>query len=229
MTTQKNSTDSSIHHAHPEQPPADDPDEHDGVVSNFIALYDARATFFDDAFVKKVKEGNRKALAELLRHRLPPTQMDLRQEFAKCLQANISDAHIFSMKDGKRYTMGDLKRLVPEWASLAEKALMASDPALADKLMSPVQWNAKCAFEVTFANAMNELNDLKKTRKGASLAHYLKWTIDPLEKAIEHVKNVEPPGNSLIGYGNRISLSQGMAMAKNLRDEFHKAVAQKKE
>src|SRR5262245_20615111 len=152
MTTQKNSTESPTHHARQDQPPPDDP-EVEGVVNNFIKLYDARAIFFDDAFVKKVKEGNRKALAELLRHRLPPTQMDLRQEFAKCLRVNIPDAYVFRMKDGKRYAFQDLKKLVPDWASLAEKALMASDPALADKLMSPVQWNAKSAFEVTFANA----------------------------------------------------------------------------
>jgi hypothetical protein len=229
MTTQENSTDSSIHPARRDQPPPDDIDEFNGVVNSFVRLYDARATFFDDTFVKKVKEGNRKALAELLRHRLPPTQMDLRQEFAKCLQSNIPDAYIFRMNDSKRYSFQELKRLVPEWATLAEKALMASDPALADKLMSQVQWNAKCAFEVTFANAMNELSDLKKTRKGASLAHYLKWTIDPLEKAIEQVKAVDPPGNALIGYGNRITLSGAISMTKSLRDDFRKAVAQIKD
>jgi hypothetical protein len=228
MTTQKNTLNSSRHHAQQEdnaspteKPLADDKIEE--VANNFIKFFNTRAAFFADVFIKKVKEGNRKALAELTRHALPPTQMDLRLEFIKCLSANISDDYTFSMKDGKRYTMKALKLLVPEWSSVAEKALMESDPALADKLMSPAQWNAKSAFEVTFVTAMNELRDIKKTKNAsASFEHYSKWVIAPLEKALEHLKAVNPPGNSLIGYGNRISLSQAMVIAAGLPDEFRK-------
>lgn len=154
--------------------------------------------------------------------------MDLREEFAKCLKANVSDDHRFSMHDGRSYTAHELKRLVPEWAAIAEKALMESDPALADKLMSPAQWNAKCAFEVTFANAVNEIRDIRKAKElRGSFDHYKKWMISPLHKAMEQVKAVNPPGNSLIGYGDRITLAEAMAMAGNLEKEFQKVLAKK--
>jgi hypothetical protein len=202
--------------------------ESDEAVKSFICVYNARAAYFADPFIKKLKEGNRKALAELQRYPLPATQMDLRQEFAKCVKANISDEHLFPMKDGKRYTMQDLKRLVPEWCGIAEKALIDSDPAWADKLMSAAQWNARSAFEVTFVSAMNELKDLKKSKEAAAtFDRYLKWTIDPLEKAIEQVKAVNPPGNSLVGYGNRISLAQAMVIAAGLKGEFQKLLTEK--
>jgi hypothetical protein len=51
----------------------------------------------------------------------------------------------------------------------------------------------------------------------------MKWILNPLDKAIENVKTIKPPSNCLIGYGNRISLSQAMAMAENLKDEYRKA------
>ena len=228
MTTQKNTLNSQHRHDHAEKKSTIPDKETDVAVNNFVRLYDARVSFFTDSFIKRVKEGNRKALVELQRYALPPTQMDLRLEFAACLKTNIPDDHLFQMKDGKRYSMQDLKRLVPEWASIAEKALMESDPALADKLMSPAQWNAKSAFEVTFVSAMNELKDIKKTKlASASLAHYIKWTITPLEKAIEQVKAVDPPANSLIGYGERISLNEAMAIAETLREEFQKELTDK--
>jgi hypothetical protein len=221
MTTPKNTLNSQNHYAQSEQLPV--PNEIDIAAHNFVKLYDARASFFTDIFVRKVKEGNRKALAELQRYPLPPTQMDLRQEFAKCIKADISDDYTFRMKDGKVYTTRELKRLVHEWFSAAEKALIESDPALADKLMSPAQWNAKSAFEVTYVTAMNELRDIKKTRQaGASLEHYIKWVVNPLEKAMEQVNAVNPPGNSLVGFGNRIPLADAMITARGFREEFQK-------
>ena len=227
MATGKNTLNSLNHHAHYEETTSSQ-NTRDIAVNNFTKFYDARAAFLTDAFIKKVKEGNRKALAELLRHPLPPTQMDLRDEFAKCLKAGISDEYAFLTKDGKLYTMRKLKQLVPEWASIAEKALMESDPVLADKLMTPVQWNAKSAFEVTFVSAMNELKDIKKTKKAhGHFDHYMKWTISPLKKAMEQVKTVNPPGNSLIGYGNRISLNEAMTIGENLQGEFQKVLAEK--
>lgn len=236
MSTPKKDPDPRNHHAHHEDKtsstqPVTPLSDNEGViaVNNFIRFYDARATFFTDAFIKKLKDGNRKALTELQRHSLQPTQMDLRQELVKCLKANIADAHTFQMKDGKRYTLQELKRLVPEWSLIAEKALMESDPALADKLMSPVQWNAKAAFEVTFISAVNELRDIKKARQAeGNYDHYVKWTITPLQKAMEQVKAVNPPGNSLIGYGNRIPLSEAMSIAENLPEEFKKVLIEKR-
>jgi hypothetical protein len=233
MATPKDPLNSRNYHAHheekssstqqPAQPLANN--ESDMAINNFTRLYDARAIFFTEAFIKKLKDGNRKALAELQLHSLSPTLMDLRQEFAKCLKANIPDEYLFPAKDGRRYTMRELKRLVPEWSLIAEKALMASDPALADKLMSPAQWNAKVAFEVTFVSAVNELKDLKKaSQTGGSHDHYMKWIITPLLKAIEQVKTVDPPGNALIGYGDRISLREAMAIAENLHGEFQKVL-----
>jgi hypothetical protein len=225
MSAEKNTLNSQNFH---EKKSSNQHDEVDIAVNNFVRLYDARAKFFNDAFIKKVKDGNRKALSELIQYTFPPTQMDLRQEFGKCLKANVPDRHSFAMKDGKRYTMHELKQLVPEWSSLAEKALMASDPALADKLMSLGQWNAKSAFEVTFVNAMNELREVKKARQvKGGLDHYRKWIINPLHKAIEQVKAVNPPGNSLIGYGDRIPLVEALAIARNLEKEFQKALAEK--
>jgi hypothetical protein len=223
MSTPKNTLNSERHHAeHENRSPMAPHSEVDKAVDYFVGIYNARATFFSDAFIKKVKDGNRKTLSELQRHPLPPTQMDLRLEFARCLKDNIADEQRFRMRDGKNYAMADLKRLVPEWALIAEKALMESDPSMADKLMSPAQWNAKSAFEVTFVSAVNELRDIKKTKLVvASLNHYIKWTINPLQTAIEQVKAVNPPGNALIGYGtNRISLAEAMKIAANLKDEF---------
>lgn len=203
--------------------------EVDMTASNFIRLYNERANFFTDGFIKKIKEGNRKALSELLRHSLPPTRMDLRHEFLKCLKANTSGDYRFAMHDGKLYTMNELKHLVPEWASIAETALMESDPALADKLMTPSQWNAKCAFEVTFTNAMNELRDIKKAKQvTGGPDHYKKWIINPLHKAMEMVMAVHPPGNALVGYGDRIPLSEALTTARSLEDQFRKALAGKK-
>lgn len=230
MTTPKDSLNSESDHVRYESKSAiTETDEIHRSAKNFVTLYDARAAFFHESFIKKLKEGNRKAISELQRYPLPPTQMDLRQEFAHCLKANIPDTHDFNMRDGKRYTMLELKRLVPEWCSTAEKALMESDPVLADKLMSPAQWNAKSAFEVTFVSAMNELRDIKKTKQViGTFDHYLKWVITPLEKAIEQVKATNPPGNCLIGYGNRISLSQAMAIAGSLKGEFQNLLRDKK-
>jgi hypothetical protein len=222
MTTQKNTLHSSSHYAHLEKKsPLTQQPEVDVIINNFVSVYNGRATFFTDKFIKKVQAGNRKALCELQRHALPPTQMDLRHEFAKCVKANIADSSSFQMNDGKIYTMQDLRRLVPEWASIAEKALMESDPALADKLMSRAQWNAKAAFEVAFVNAMNELRDIKELKPATTNPdHYMRWIINPLEKAIENVNAVRPPGNSLIGYGDRISLAEAMATAATLKDQF---------
>jgi hypothetical protein len=225
MTTQKNSLNSQNHHAHQEGN-SNYPDEIDSAVNNFIRLYNLRTAFFSDSFIRKVKDGNRKALAELLRQPVPPTLMDLRPEFLKCLQANVLDEHRFRMKDGKVYTMQELKRLVPEWSSIAEKALIESDPALADKLMSLVQWNAKAAFEVTFSSAMNELRDIRKTKKvTGDFEHYMKWIILPLEKSLENVKAVNPPGNALVGYGDRIPLREAIAIAENVKYEFQRILA----
>ena len=129
------------------------------------------------------------------------------------------------MKDGKVYSMQEMKRLVPEWAIMAVNALMESDPAMADRLMSSAQWNARSAFEVAYVSAMNELRDIRKNKKATgNLDHYMKWIINPLESAIEQVKAVNPPGNSLIGYGSRISLQDAMATAETLQREFRKVL-----
>jgi hypothetical protein len=230
MTTPKNSTDSQNHYAHTENNTSStQPDEPDPSVYDFINLYNVRAPFLTERFIKKVKDGNSKALAELKKHKLPPTLMDLRLEFAKCLDANVPDEFIFVMKDRMLYSMEELKRLVPEWSSIAEKALIESDPVLADKLMTPVQWNAKSAFEVTFVSAQNELRHIRKHKPSVDNSdHYIKWVIIPLEKAIEQVVAVKPPGNSLIGYGDRISLDEAMIIAKKLNEEFHKVLARNK-
>jgi hypothetical protein len=91
--------------------------------------------------------------------------------------------------------------------------------------MSAVQWNAKAAFEVTFVSAVNDLRNIKKARQtDGSYDHYKKWIIHPLQKAMEQVKAVNPPGNSLIGYGDRIPLSEAMTIAENLPDEFRKVL-----
>jgi hypothetical protein len=218
MVTEKNFFNSQNHHAHTNTTS----NEVALAVQNFVSVYDSRVNFFADAFLKKVKERNRKALAELLRHPLPPTMMDLRQPFMHVLRVNVHDDQEFVMVDSKRYTFRELKRLVPEWALLAEQALMQSDPALADKLMSPVQWNAKSAFEVTFTTAMNELKEIKKTKVMSGLEHYTKWTINPLKRAIEQVKVALPPDNALIGYGNKIPLREALVIAETLENEFLK-------
>jgi hypothetical protein len=221
MSNQNN----TLHSVHKEKSPSQFNIDVDTAVSNFIRVYNARATFFSDSFIKRVKEGNRKALSELVRFPLPPTQMDLRQEFETCLRVGVSDDRLFVFSDGKRYHTRELKQLVREWSSMAEAALMRSDPALADKLMSPAQWNAKSAFEVTFTSAMNELKEIKKTKLvSGSLGHYTKWVINPLQKAVEHVKEIKPPGNALIGYGERISLAEALKIAEDLPDEFHKVL-----
>jgi hypothetical protein len=195
-------------------------------IENFTKVYDARASFFIDGFVRKVKEGNRKALGELSKHAMPPTQMDLRSELAKCIHACVPDDHVFFLKDGKQYTMKELKLLVPEWCSIAEKALMESDPAMADRLMSSAQWNAKTAFEVAFGTAMNEMKNIKLTKNvTGDFDHYVKWVLAPLTHAITHIRSVNPPGNCLIGYGDRVSLKQALVVAEGLPGEFQKMVA----
>jgi hypothetical protein len=222
MTTSGNSLNAEREHAHDEKKlPSSQDTEIEIAVNSFIKLYNTRAKFFADTFIKKVREGNRKALSELQRHALPPSVMDLRQEFAKCLKAHVPDTHKFQMADGKVYTKQDLKKLVSEWSSVAENALMQSDPALADKLMSPAQWNAKSAFEVAFVTAMNELKDIRKTRQVSGTAdYYTKWIINPLKKATEQVRAVNPPSNSLIGYGDRIPLAEAMEEVERLQSEF---------
>jgi hypothetical protein len=224
MTTQKNTVNQG---ASQDETSSSHP-KSDTDIDNFIRLYNARAAFFADSFIKKLKDGNRRALAELQRFPMQPTYMDLRQAFAKCIQANIADNHSFSMADGKQYSMQELKRLVPQWAAIAERALMDSDPALADKLMSPTQWNAKSAFEVTFVSAMNELKDIKKVSEApADFEHYLKWVVNPLRKAIEQVRAVNPPANALIGDGDRIPLSEALRIAEDLPNEIKRALADK--
>lgn len=223
MVTEKNFANSQNHYVKSDAHGS----ETEIAVQNFVSVYNTRAAFFADAFVKKVKDKNRKALAELLRHPLPPTMMDLRQHFMQVLKVNVSDDHQFRMNDGKCYLFRELKHLVPEWSMLAEKALMESDAALADKLMSPVQWNAKSAFEVTFTTAMNELKEIKKTKVVSALEHYTKWTIDPLKKAIEQIKVARPPENTLIGYGNKIPLREAVVIAETLENEFRKVTSGK--
>ncbi len=221
MTTHANTLDTESDHSVQSKPL-------EKSVQNFIEVYEARSQFFEESFIAKIKERNRKALAELLRYPLPPTKMDLRKELAECVKANLAEDHKFPLKNGKVYTMADLKRLVPEWASLAEKVLMESDPALADKLMSREQWNAKSAFEVTFVNATNELKNLKKMKSVTiGLDHYLRWAIEPLKKAIGEVRGVNPPDNALIGYGDRIPLREALRTAETLENEFAKVLKSK--
>ncbi|HYC84501.1 MAG TPA: hypothetical protein VEB86_04730 [Chryseosolibacter sp.] len=222
MTTQQSTLEGGTDHtqsAH--QTPAEK------AVHNLMAAYNARSLFFAESFIKKVKDANRKALAELQRHPLPPTQMDLRRELSECVKANVADDHAFTMKDGKVYAMRELRTLVPDWAMTAEKALMESDPALADKLMTPVQWNAKCAFEVTFVTANNELRNIRKTKATATMEYYMNWIIIPLNKALHEVKAVAPPGNALIGFGNRMSLKDAIIVAEGIENQFRKLVEQK--
>jgi hypothetical protein len=114
---------------------------------------------------------------------------------------------------------------VPEWAMIAERALIKSDPALADKLMSPVEWNAKSAFEVIYFTATNELKNMKKTNQvSGTMSHYTKWILNPLKEAISNVKSVKPPENCLIGYGNKIALEEAMEIAESLESEFQKVL-----
>jgi hypothetical protein len=223
MSTEKNTLNSSNAHVQTETKVITI--QTDVAARDFITVYNSRQAFLNDTFINRIKAGTRKTLAELKRHRFPPTLMDLRLQFAACLMAGVPDQYVFVMNDEQRYTLQQLKHLVPEWAAIAENALIESDPALADKLMSATQWNAKSAFEVAFANAMNELRDLKKAKQApVHFSHYQKWIIDPLEKAAEHVKEVSTPRNSLIGYGERISLSEALAIAEKLKDEFLKLV-----
>lgn len=197
-------------------------------IQNFIETYNSRSAFFADSFIKKVQEKNKKALAELLRHPLPPTMMDLRQPFMHLLRLPIADDQQLKMGDGKIYTYKDLKNLVPQWCLIAEKALMESDPALADKLMSPIQWNAKSAFEVTFTTAMNELKEIKKTKVISTFEHYTKWTLTPLKRAMEQIIVARPPDNALIGYGSKISLREALEIAGTLENEFRKITSVKR-
>ena len=227
MSTEKNSVNSQNHHVHSKTASTHHANQVLKAADHFTKIYNNRAAFFTDEFMKKVKKSDRKALMELQRFPMPPTQMDLRGDFAYCVQAKTPDDYVFTMKDGQRYTMAELIKLVPQWAMLAEAVLIASDPALADKLMTPLQWNAKAAFEVTFASAMNELKDIRKTKQMASADHYIKWIINPLKKAIDHAKEVNPPGNSLIGYGDRIPLKEALAIAETLPGEFDKLLKAK--
>jgi hypothetical protein len=226
MSLEKNALNSKNHHAVAEMKSSQT--HFDKAVNHFIKVYESRAAFFTDAFIKKVKDGNRKALAELQRFPLPPTQMDLRQDFEHCIKAKVPSEHRFIMKDGKHFTMVELKMKVQEWYLIAETALIESDPALADKLMSSVQWNAKAAFEVTFTSAMNELKDIRKTKVMGSADHYTKWIINPLIKAVELAKEVNPPGNSLIGYGDRIPLAEALEIAETIPQEFERLMKQTK-
>lgn len=218
MVTDKNFFNSQNHHVQSTSQAG----ELDNVVQAFIAEYNSRASFFSDAFIKKVKDRSRKALTELLKYPLPPTMMDLRQPFMSVLRVDVPEDLPFVMADGKQYLCKELKTIVPEWALIAERALMESDPALADKLMSPIQWNAKSAFEVTFTTAMNEIKEIKKSKVVTSFDHYTKWTISPLKKAIEQVKIARPPENALIGYGNKIPLREAVAIAEGVEKEFKK-------
>jgi hypothetical protein len=229
MTTQKSSPEPVQNDAQAINKLNSQEDECEIAVKKFMNIYDSRAAFFTDNFIHKVKDGNRKALAELLKSAVPPTSMDLRREFANCLKANIPDSIVFSMKDGKAYTMGQLKRLVPEWAQIAEVALMASDPALADKLMTLTQWNARSAFEVIFVTASDELKNIRKTGlvKGTS-NYYSKWIITPLKEALEQVRAVNPPGNSLIGYGEKIALQDAVDDTEDMLKEFQKLLVEKR-
>jgi hypothetical protein len=210
--------------------PSTQPTEIERAAQKFIGAYNPKCHFFEESFLKKIKQGNRKALSELERDPLPPAQMDLRKELADCVKVNVPDDYLFTMNDGATYRMKELNQLVPEWYSTARNALIASDPAWADKLMTPAQWNAKSAFEVTFINAINELNQIKKSKHSAPATqeHYTRWTINPLKKAIEEVNVVKTPGNALVGYGDRISLSEALKMAEKLENEFHKALRGKR-
>lgn len=197
----------------------------DRSVSNFISLWNARSHFFSDAFIRKLLVGNKKALLELQQSSIQPTPMDLRDALQMCVKAGVPDDENFMMNDGHIFTMRGLKERVPGWATIALNALMASDPALADKLMSPAQWNAKSAFEVIYTTAVNELKNIKKTKQVAGpLSHYTKWILTPLADAIKQVKNVNPPGNALIGYGDRVALAAALRIAEGLESEFKKVM-----
>ncbi|HEY0651842.1 MAG TPA: hypothetical protein VGD65_01900 [Chryseosolibacter sp.] len=222
MVTEKNLNNSQTHYVHTST--STDSKVVDLAVHEFLNVYKARAGFFADPFLKKVKDKSRKALAELLRYPLPPTMMDLRQPFMQVLRLPIAEDYVFAMADGKRYTFAQLKVLVPQWALMAEQSLMESDPALADKLMSPIQWNAKSAFEVTFTTAMNEIKTIKKTKVASSLEHYTKWILSPLNKAIEQIKLARPPENALIGYGDKIPLREAIVIAESIEGEFKKLI-----
>ena len=198
-------------------------DNASAAVNELIAAFNSRAKYFADSFIKKIKEGNKKALAELAQGAIPPTLMDLRPFVNKCISTGVHEAYVVVLNDGKQFALRDLSMRVTEWALTAEKALMESDPMLADKLMSIVQWNAKTAFEVTFTSAMNELTELKKKKqRTGDFEHYRKWIIAPLLQSVAEIKKIQPPSNALIGYGKRIPLSQALIMAEALESEFRK-------
>jgi hypothetical protein len=117
-------------------------------IVEFTTVWNARQAFFAETFIEKLRDGSKRALAELQKHSLSPTHMDLRDHLGKCIKANVPDDYVFTMASGATFSLVSLKKLVPSWASLATNALIASDPALADKLMTQVQWNAKPLHKV---------------------------------------------------------------------------------
>jgi hypothetical protein len=222
MTTQKNSSDSRNSHVRAKL------NLEKSAVDVFVKKYNSNTIFFTDAFIRKIRNGNRRALAELKNSELPPTLMDLRAELAACVKEHVADDHVLQMNDSKRYTIAELKRLVPEWAALAETALMESDPALADKLMTREQWNAKSAFEVTFLTALNEVNTIKELKGGTDFEYYRKWVIAPLKLAMEQIKRLTPPGNALIGHSGNMPLAKAMKLAENMEAQFEELLQGKK-
>lgn len=190
---------------------------------NLTRAYNERMTFFADSFIRKLKEGNRKALGELLKYPVQPNHMDLRRELAACTKEGLPFDYVFSLADGRVCQFVNLSSLINEWAVIAEKALIESDPALADKLMSREQWNAKAAFEVAYLTAVNELEELKKTKTSTvNVAHYKKWTIDPLKRAMDSVKALNTPGNAPIGYVIKTPLTKALMNAETVMNEFGK-------
>jgi hypothetical protein len=205
-------------------------DEYREIAGDFMYMYNAHSDLFSDTFIKQVQSGDADALSQLeeLGELRIPTPMDLRKGFQKCLDAKIPDGFVFDFENGKKYTMGQLKTLVPKWASIGEAAVAKANPSLADELMPEKQRGAKTSFSNAYLNAMSDLEDLKQGNTKGDLVYYQRYSIDPLKKALASAKASGLPSTAMIDTNSEpVTFAVASKKAETFEADLKKAFAQK--
>lgn len=196
--------------------------------NSFIERYNNNAQLFTDEHLKGLEAGDEAALDKMTFNGnfLFPTLMDLRSEFQKCLDANISDNFVFQFDGGKKYTMAQLKVLVPKWATTGEKAVLKADPELAEQQLPVEVRTAITLFKNAYSELGTSLENLKNgnTNTNNEWAYYEK-EISEANAALAKVKRVNAPLTTNIGYQKPITIAEAEKQLPTLATKMKAAFA----
>ena len=75
---------------------------------------------------------------------------------------------------------------------------------------------------------MRFVKSRRQKKASSDIEFYRVWIIKPLKLAMEQIKLLDPPNNSLIGQAQKISLKKALEIAEGIEEELKALCAGKK-